>query len=165
MAGRDRWSLEMIRGVSRRRSALGRIFQALAIIAIGAGLVYLIQFAEFVSVMFEVFSSINSATDAAKNQRGDKVEVSTELSGRLQDPDKTVVRLRRADHWFSTTLVETDSFGVQENLKWKNDDTLEVTLGFGCLTHMTQPINQVGSIQISYHFSDDDKTLAKGCPD
>jgi hypothetical protein len=40
-----------------------------------------------------------------------------------------------------------------------------VTLGFGCLTHMTRPIEQVGSIRISYHFSNGDKTLSKGCPD
>jgi hypothetical protein len=129
------------------------------------GLVYLIQFAELASVMVEVFSGINSTTDAAKNQRGDKVEASTVSSGRWQDPDKTIVRLRRAHHWFSTTLVETDSFGVQDDLKWTNNDALDVTLGFGCLTHMTQPIEQIGSIRISYHFSNGDRMLSKGCPD
>jgi hypothetical protein len=78
---------------------------------------------------------------------------------------KTVVSLRRAHHWFWTTLVEADSFGVRERLQWKNDDTLDVTLGFGCLAHMTRPIEAVGSIHISYDFSDGDKTLSKSCRD
>ena len=115
--------------------------------------------------MFEVFSDIDWTKDSATNARGDKVDASTESSGRWQDPDKTVLRLRRAHHWFSTALVEAESFGVQEHLKWVNNDALDVTLGFGCLTHMTQPIEQVGSIHISYHFSNGDKTLSKGCPD
>ena len=126
---------------------------------------YLVQFVEFASVMFEVFSGINSTSEAAENQRGDKVDVRTEFSGYRYDPDKTVVRLRRAHHWFWTTLVETDSFGVREHLQWKNDDTLEVTLGFGCLAHMTRPVQAVGSIHISYHFSNGDKSLSNGCPD
>jgi hypothetical protein len=104
--------------VSLRHTPAAQVLRALAIIGSGAGLIYLVQFAEFASVMFQVFSGINSTTDSAKNQRGDKVEALTVSSGRWQDPDKTIVRLRRAHHWFSTTLVETDSFGVQEDLKW-----------------------------------------------
>lgn len=137
---------------------------ALAIIGIGTGLVYIVQIAALTSVMFEVFSGIDATTDAIKNRRGDTVEVSTESSGRWEDPDRTVVRLRRSHRWFSTTLVEADSFGVRENLKWLNDDMLEVTLGFGCLTHLTRPVVQVGSIRVSYHFHNDDETLSKGCP-
>jgi hypothetical protein len=127
--------------------------------------VYLVQFVEFASVMFEVFSGINSTSEASENQRGDKADIRTEFPGRWYDPDKTVVRLRRAHDWFSTTLVEIDSFGVQEHLEWKDDDLLEVTLGFGCLAHMTHPLRAVGSIHISYHFSNGDKALSKGCPD
>jgi hypothetical protein len=120
--------------VSLRHAPGAQVLRALAIIGFGAGLIYLVQFAEFAPVMFPVFSGINSTTDSANNQRGDKVVASTVSSGRWQDPDKTVVRLRRAHHWFSTTLVETDSFGVQEDLKWTNNDALDATLGFGCLT-------------------------------
>ncbi len=50
-------------------------------------------------------------------------------------------------------------------MRWRNDDTLDVMLGFGCLTHMTHPIDAVGSMHIAYHFSNNDKTLSKGCPD
>jgi hypothetical protein len=46
-----------------------------------------------------------------------------------------------------------------------DNDALDVALGFGCLTQMTQPIEQIGSIRISYHFSNGDKMLSKGCPD
>jgi hypothetical protein len=103
--------------VSLRRTPTAQVLRALAIIGFGAGLVYLVQFAELASVTFKVFSGINSTTDAAKNQRGDKVEASTVSSSRWQDPDETIGRLRRAHHWFSTTLVETDGFGVQGHLK------------------------------------------------
>ena len=47
----------------------------------------------------------------------------------------------------------------------ENDDTLEVTLGFGCLAHMTPPVEAVGSIHISCCFGNGDKALSKGCPD
>lgn len=151
--------------VWRPRTATAQVFGALAIIGFGIGLVYLVQFAEFSSVMFEILSDINSTKDSATNTRGDEVNASTESSGRWQDADKTIVRLRRAYHWFSTPLVEAESFGVQEHLKWVDNDALDVTLGFGCLTHMTQPIEQVGSVHITYHFTTGDKTLSKGCPD
>lgn len=70
-----------------------------------------------------------------------------------------------ADHWFSTTLVGTQSFGVRNHVNWRNDDTLEVTLGFGCLKSATREVDKVGSIRIYYHFSDGDTELARGCPD
>jgi hypothetical protein len=107
----------------------------------------------------------NFEEDEAKNQRGDTVFIRTDVSERWQHTDRTVVRLRRAQRWFSTILVEADSFGVEENLKWLTDDNLEVSLGFGCLVHMSHPVDQVGSIHISYHFRDGDKTLSTGCPD
>jgi hypothetical protein len=98
-------------GISRPRTATAQVLRALAIIGFGIGLVFLVQFAEFASVMFEVLSDINWTEDSVTNARGDKVDASTEASGRWQDPDKTVVRLRRGYHWFSTTLVEAKSFG------------------------------------------------------
>jgi hypothetical protein len=112
-----------------------------------------------------VVGSHDFIEDSAENSRGDKVYIGTDTAGGVQRPIRTVVRLRRVHAWFSTTLVAADSFGVQEHLEWRSNDRLEVTLGFGCLTHMTHPVDTVGSIQISYHFSDGDKTLARGCPD
>jgi hypothetical protein len=89
--------------VSLRHTPGAQVLPALAIIGFGAGLIYLVQFAEFAPVMFQVFSGINSTTDSANNQRGDKVEASIVSSDRWQDPDKTVVRLRPTtgspQHW------------------------------------------------------------------
>jgi len=152
-------------GIRLRHTAAGLILRALAIVAIGVGLTYLVQFIELASVMFKVFSDINTTTDSARNQRGDEATAATKASGRWQDPYKTVIRLRRAHHWFWTTLVESESFGIHEDLKWRNQDALDVTLDFGCVTHMTRPVDQVGSIRISYHFSDGNRALAKGCSD
>jgi len=36
-----------------------------------------------------------------------------------------------------------------------------VTLGFGCLAHLTRPVPAVGSIHISYHFGNGDKALVQ----
>ena len=36
-----------------------------------------------------------------------------------------------------------------------------MTLGFGCLAHMTRPVQAVGSIHISYHFGNGDKALVQ----
>lgn len=150
--------------ISLHHTAAGRVLRALGIIGLGVGLVCLIIFAEFASVMFEVFSGIDWTTDSVINQRGDKVEASTRSTDQWQEPYRTVVRLRRAHAWFSTTLVAADSFGVQEHLEWVDNDTLKVTLGFGCLKHMTRPVEQVGSIRVSYHLHNGDETLSKGCP-
>lgn len=146
----------------------GRFRLALSLVimvVLGTGGYYVVRYVEMLILLSSVVGAHNFEEDSAKNQRADEVYIRTDISDRLQDPDRTVVRLRRAHRWFWTTLVETDSFGVEERLKWVNDDTLEVTLGFGCLTQMSHPVDTVGSIHISYHFSDDDKTLAKGCPD
>ena len=143
---------------------VGQALRALAVVAVGVGLIYIMQIVELSSAMFEVFSGINATTDSAKNNRGDEATASTESSDNRGNPDKTVVRLRRAHGWFWTTLVETQSFGVREHLAWSNDDTLEVMLGFGCLTHATHQLEKVGRIRIYYHFSDRDTELVKGCP-
>jgi hypothetical protein len=156
--------MEMTCGIRFRHILVGQALRALLIVAIGVGLIYLVHVVELASAMFEVLSGINATTDLAKNRRGDEVTASTETSGNWRDPDKTVVRLRRAHHWFSATLVETQSFGVREHLSWRNDDTLEVTLGFGCLTQVTHHVDRVGSIRIDYYFHDGDTELAKGCP-
>ena len=154
----------MTREIRFRHTVVGQAVRALAAVAIGVGLIYIMQFVELTSVMLEVFSGINATTDSVKNHRGDEATASTESSGNWQDPDKTVVRLRPPRGWFWTTLVEMQSFGVRQRLVWSNDDTLEVTFAFGCLTHVTHQVEKVGPIRIYYHFSDGDTELAKGCP-
>lgn len=138
---------------------------ATGLVGLGVGAYYIEQCIVALVLFSSIVGSHNVVENSAKNGRGDEVTISTEASGRWQDPDKTVVQLQRADHWFSTTLVETQSFGVRNHLNWRNDDTLEVTLGFGCLTSATREVENVGSIRIYYHFSDGDTELARGCPD
>lgn len=136
----------------------------IALLVVSIGAYYPLRYIEALIALSSVVGSHDFVEDWAKNGRGDKVYTRTDTSPRLDVPDRTVVRLRRAHAWFSTTLVAIDSFGVQEHLEWINNDTLEVTLGFGCLAHLTRPVEQVGSIRVSYHFHIGDKTLSKGCP-
>jgi hypothetical protein len=148
--------------ISRR---LGLAVSVVVALTVGIGGYYAARYLEGLILLSSVVGSHDFVEDWVKNRRGDKVYIRTDTSPRLDVPDRTVVRLRRAHAWFSATLVAAESFGVQEHLEWINDDTLGVTLGFGCLTHMTHPVETVGPIRISYHFNDGDKTLAKGCPD
>lgn len=138
---------------------------AIIVLVASMGGYYAARYVEMLIVLSSVVGSHDFVEDAAQNRRGDKAYIRTDTAGGWSDPNKTLLRLRLAHHWFSTTLVETDSFGVEESLKWLNDDNLDVSLGFGCLVHMTQAVDQVGPVRISYHFKDGDKELSKGCPD
>ena len=148
----------------RRRLAQAALLTAV-LTTLGVGAYYIVQCIVVLVLFSSVVGNHNIIANSAKNGRGDEVSVSTEASGRWHDPDPTVVQLRQAYHWLWTTLVKARSFGVREDLKWVNDDTLDVTLGFGCLVHMTRPVAAIGSIRISYRFSNGDKTLSKGCSD
>src|SRR6516162_6950412 len=112
--------------VGRRLGQAALLATTLIGLAVGAS--YVVQCIVALVLFSSIVGSHNVVEDSAKNGRGDEVTSTSEASGRSQDPDKTVVRLRRAHRWFSTTLVETDSFGVREHLNWRNDDTLDVTL-------------------------------------
>jgi hypothetical protein len=149
--------------VGRRVGQAALLAAALTVLDFGA--YYVVQCIVVLILFSSIVGSHNIVEDSAKNERGDEVLASTEATGNWRDPDKTVIRLRRAHHWFWTTLLETESFGIHEDLKWRNEDALDIMLDFGCLTHVTEPVEQVGSIRISYTLSDRDSTLAKGCPD
>jgi hypothetical protein len=82
----------------------------------------------------------------------------TEFSG-ANDPYITDIRIRPAHNWFWTPLLNSESYGVHVTLKWRNDDTLDVNLDFGCLVHMTQPLDRVGPIHVAYHFAYNDPML------
>jgi hypothetical protein len=140
------------------------IFFSTGLLVSAVGIFSLWQSIAALVLFGSIVGSSSISEDRTINGRGDEATASTESSGNWRDPDKTIVRLRRAYHWFSTTLVETESFGVREHLNWRNDDALDVTLGFGCSTHVTRQVEKVGPIRIHYHFSDGDTELAKGCP-
>jgi hypothetical protein len=51
-------------------------------------------------------------------------------------------------------VVEARSFEVLVGLHWRNDDTLDVQLDFGCEPQMEHPATAVGPILIVYHWGD-----------
>ncbi len=91
---------------------------------------------------------------SAKNRRGDIVTAETDFFGTPEHRSKTVIRLKRAGHWFSTTLVELRSWEVLIGLKWRDDDNLELQLDFGCDAQTSRPVSTVGPIHIAYHYGD-----------
>jgi hypothetical protein len=70
----------------------------LTIVAIGVGLVYVMQFAEFMDVMYNILYERNTAIASAKNASGDKAIVTTNLWDAPDDPLKTVIRLKVIAH-------------------------------------------------------------------
>jgi hypothetical protein len=62
--------------------------------------------------------------------------------------------LKRAGHWFSTTLVESRSWEVLVGLNWQDDNTLDPWLDFGCEAEMSKPVTAVGPIRIVYYWGD-----------
>lgn len=105
-----------------------------------------------------MWASILSSRDfmdaSAKNARGDVASAETDFFGAPEHRVKTVIRLHRAGHWFSTTLVDVRSWEVLVGLKWRDDDTLDLQLDFGCKPQMPHPVTRVGSIRMVYHWGD-----------
>ncbi|MBV8736918.1 MAG: hypothetical protein JO007_06610 [Alphaproteobacteria bacterium] len=91
---------------------------------------------------------------SATNGRGDVASAETNFFGAPEHRSKTVISLKRAGHWFSTTLVETRSWGVLVGLKWRDDDTLDLQLDFGCRAQTSPQVTAVGPIHIVYHWGD-----------
>lgn len=145
-------------------AVLKRVLLLAGLVGAGAAIFYAARFVEAVVLFSSIVGPNAISEDRARNDRGDEVMVSTEASGRWQDPDHTVVELRRAHHWFWTTLVEIKSFGIHENIEWRSDDALDLLLNFGCLVQMTHPLDRLGTIHIAYRLRDNERTLAKGCP-
>ena len=100
---------------------------------------------------------------STKNSRGDTVEAETVGLPGPYDPDPTIIRLRRARHWLSTTLLKAESYGLHYCAEWLDDNTVEVRLVFGCLVHLNTPVTTVGPIHVIYRLSDGDRTLGS-CP-
>ncbi len=140
-----------------------RVLLLAAIVVTGLGAFYCARLVQAVLLMSSVVGPGSMSEDAASNARGDEAGITTEGSGRWREPDQTVIRLRPARHWFWTTLLTTKSFGIREQIKWRNDNMLDISLDFGCLVHRTPPVTKAGTISVSYHFTLNDKSLAKDC--
>jgi len=91
---------------------------------------------------------------SVKNARGDVAGAETDVFGAPEHRMTTLIRLHRVGDWFSTTLVNARSFDFLVGLKWRNDDTLDLQLDFGCEPQMDPPITRVGPIHLVYHWGD-----------
>jgi len=96
------------------------------------------------------------------NSRGDKVAAETNFFGAPEHRSRTIVNLKRAGHWFSTTLIESRSWEVLVGLHWQDDDTLEVQLDC-CDAQHSRPVTSVGPIQVVYRFGDPGYAPKPGC--
>jgi hypothetical protein len=115
---------------------------------------YALRFALFIFLVAYMLYQRDFMDVSAKNGRGDVASAETDFYEVSDQRVKTVIRLHRAGHWFLTTLVEARSFEVLVGLHWRNDDTLDVQLDFGCEPQMEHPATAVGPILIVYHWGD-----------
>ena len=140
-------------------SRFGQAALVVALIGFIVGAYYIEPYAEMLVLLSSIVGSHDVVEDSVANERGDKVKTSTEASGGNQDPKRTVVRLSRAHHWFSTTLLEIEGYGFRWDAKWRNEDTLDLNIGFGCVERVSRPVTTVGDIRIFYNFAYNNKDL------
>ena len=128
----------------------------LAALAVGAlyFLLYVLNRAVFILYVAYLLYQRDFMDASAKNGRGDVVSAETNFFGAPEHRSKTAIRLKRAGHWFSTMLVETRSWDVLVGLKWRDDDTLDLQLDFGCDAQTSKPVTVVGPIHVVYHWGD-----------
>jgi hypothetical protein len=131
-----------------------RVILSIAVVGLAIGAYYVIRFVVFVVLMVNILSSRDYMDASAQNARGDVASAETNFFGAPEHRSKTAIRLHRAGHWFSATLVAARSWEVLVGLDWRDDDTLDVQLDFGCEPQMTHPVTNVGSIHIVYHWGD-----------
>ena len=131
-----------------------RGIQAAALIALAIGAYYVLRFIVMAIMWVDILSGRDLMDASAKNVRGDVVSAETNFLGAPEYRSKTVIRLKRATHWFSTTLVEAQTWEVLVGLKWADDNTLDLQLDFGCGAEMSRPVTVVGPIRIAYHWGD-----------
>jgi hypothetical protein len=132
------------------------------LIGLGIGAYYLVRYLIMIVMWANILYGRDLMDASAKNGRGDIVTAETDFFGAPEHRSKTVVSLKRPNHWFSTTLLETRSWEVLVGLHWRNDDALDLQLDFGCHPRMTRPVTRVGTIQIVYHWGDPGDTPKVG---
>lgn len=136
------------------RRVIKRATQGIAVVALLIGACYVVRFVVFVILWVNILSSRDFMDTSAINTRGDVASAETNFFGAPEHRVKTEIRLHRAGHWFSTTLVDARSWEVLVGLKWRNADTLDVQLDFGCKPQMEPPVTVAGPIHIAYHWGD-----------
>jgi hypothetical protein len=136
------------------RKPIKRLFQGTALIALAIGAYHVLRFIVVAIMWANILYGRDLMDASAINGRGDVVTAQTDFFGAPEHRSTTVIRLKRAGHWFSTTLVESRSWEVLVGLKWRDDDTLDVQLDFGCDAQPSRPVSPVGPIHIAYHYGD-----------
>lgn len=133
---------------------LKRILKWLILALLAVTAFYVLRFVLFIFLMANLLHERDLMDASAKNARGDVASAETDFFGAPEHRVKTAINLKRADHWFSTTLVDVRSFDVLVGLKWRDNDTLDLQLDFGCKPQMAPPVTHVGPINIVYHWGD-----------
>jgi hypothetical protein len=139
-----------------------RVLRWAAFLALAVAGFYALQFALFIVSMAHLLHTRDLMDASATNGRGDVVAAETDFFGAPEHRSKTVISLKRAGHWFSTTLLESRSWEVLVGLHWKDDNTLDLQLEFGYDTQTSGPVTKVGPINVLYHFGDPGHTPKPG---
>ncbi|HEU0157008.1 MAG TPA: hypothetical protein VFQ82_13120 [Stellaceae bacterium] len=121
---------------------------------LGVVLFYAIRFLIIAWMWSSILYGRDFMDASAKNGRGDLVTAETNFFGAPEHRSKSVIWLKRAGHWFSTTLIETRSWEVLIGLEWRGDDELDLRLDFGCGAETSRPVKAVGPVRIVYHWGD-----------
>jgi hypothetical protein len=130
-----------------------------AVIGLGSGIYFVARYGEMLILFSSIVGSHDLIEDSVANSRGDEITAFTDASGGEKAPARTTLRLRQAKRWFSATLLEATSYGFRWSPKWRSDNALELYVDFGCLVNRSQPVMNLGSIHIIYHYKDNDKSL------
>lgn len=124
------------------------------LLVLTVALFYLVRFLIIAWMWSSILYGRDLMDASAKNGRGDVVSAETDFFGAPEHRSTTVIRLKRAGHWFSATLVQSRSWEVLVGLAWRDDDTLDLQLDFGCQPETSRPVTAVGPIRIVYHWGD-----------
>lgn len=144
------------------RIVRGRLWSRAVLIGALGGLAfagfYIVSRIEWGVVWGPIIGDSGILEKSAINRRGDTATALTDAT-ESTGPDRLDIRLRPVDDWLWTPLVNSESYGVHVNLKWRNDDMLEIDLAFGCFVQMTHLLHRIGPIHVTYHFTYNDPTL------
>jgi hypothetical protein len=134
--------------------SLRRVLLFGILIGLVVGTFYIVRFLVIAWMWASILYGRDFMDASAKNGRGDVATTETDFFGAPEHRSKTVISLRRPGHWFSTTLVESRSWEVLVGLKWRDDNTLDLQLDFGCDAQTSAPVAAVGPIHIVYRYGD-----------
>ena len=144
------------------RKLVRRVVLSGVLIGIGVGTFYVVKFVVIAVMWVSILDGRDIMDASASNGRGDVVSAETDFFGVPEHRSKTVINLKRAGDWFSTTLIESRSWEVLVGLRWQDDDTLEVQIDLGCYAQTSRPVKRVEPIHVVYRFGDPGYTPKPG---